>query len=186
MSPHMYALTDRLAQAGDTLCHAVHLDEISYELGDHQFTMPKGIDLDLVLTHSGEGILLTGMLHTQVHGVCDRCLEAASFSLDVEVDGYYLFQEPEEPRIPEDDDGSFDYFLVTSDKCIDLSEAVQTALVMETPFVVLCQPDCKGLCAQCGANLNEGLCEHHRVQENEPHMGKNNPFSVLKNLNLED
>jgi uncharacterized protein len=42
---------------------------------------------------------------------------------------------------------------------LDLAEAVREELVLtQSPFAV-CAPDCRGLCPQCGANLNEESCE---------------------------
>ena len=73
------------------------------------------------------------------------------------MDGYYLFHEPE--RLAEDEDEA-DYELVSPDNTIDLSASLVSALVMDTPFVVLCRDDCRGLCPVCGANLNEGDCGH--------------------------
>ena len=86
MQPVLYALDDRLANAGDTVSYAGHLNEDSYELGEHEFSLPMGIDFDLVLTNAGEGILVTGMLRADAVGTCDRCLEDAHLSLNAEVD----------------------------------------------------------------------------------------------------
>ena len=59
---------------------------------------------------------------------------------------------------------------------------------METPFVVLCKPDCKGLCPVCGANLNEGDCEHVAQLEHKRSEDARaaNPFSVLSNLTFDE
>lgn len=41
---------------------------------------------------------------------------------------------------------------------IDLESVVHEAVVLAEPMRVLCSPDCKGLCPQCGKDLNEGSC----------------------------
>ena len=41
---------------------------------------------------------------------------------------------------------------------IDLDELVMSDLLLTLPMKHLCREDCKGLCAQCGKNLNEGDC----------------------------
>ncbi len=183
---------DRLANAGDALPVAGHIDQNAYSLGDHDFVLPQGIDYDLVLTNAGEGILATGLLRTHVLGTCDRCLEDAEFDIAAEVDEYYLFEEPAETGSSSDDDDfedlddddEADYSLVADDNTIDLSGALTTALVMETPFVVLCKPDCKGLCPRCGANLNEEDCGH--AQQIAEERLAANPFAVLKDLKLDE
>ncbi|OUO35545.1 DUF177 domain-containing protein [Olsenella sp. An290] len=183
MEPLIVSLDERLANPGDTWTLAGHLDEPSYELGDHEFRLPSGIDYDLVLTNAGEGILATGLVRAHVVGTCDRCLEDAAFDVDAEVDGYYLFEEPE--QMGEDEDEA-DFELVAPDNTIDLSGALACALVMETPFVVLCREDCAGLCPVCGANLNEGDCGHASklAAERERERLAASPFSALAGLDL--
>lgn len=181
MQPVILALDARLGEAGDTLPLKGHLDETSYTLGEREFSLPSGIDYDLMLTNAGEGILATGILATHVVGTCDRCLSPAEFDVSGEVDEYYLFEEPEDTG--DDDDDELDFSLVSADNTIDLSGALLSTLVMETPFVVLCRPDCKGLCPVCGANLNEEDCGH-AAQIEEDRL-KASPFAVLASLDLD-
>lgn len=181
MQPVILALDARLGEAGDTLPLKGHLDETSYTLGEREFSLPSGIDYDLMLTNAGEGILATGILTTHVVGTCDRCLSPAEFDVSGEVDEYYLFEEPEDTG--DDDDDELNFSLVSADNTIDLSGALLSTLVMETPFVVLCRPDCKGLCPVCGANLNEEDCGH-AAQIEEDRL-KASPFAVLASLDLD-
>ncbi|HJA28731.1 MAG TPA: DUF177 domain-containing protein [Candidatus Olsenella pullicola] len=183
MEPIVISVDDRLANPGDTWSVAAHLDEVGYTLGDHDFSLPQGIDYDVVLTNAGEGILVTGLLRAHVVGTCDRCLGDAEFDVASEVDEYYLFEEPEE--LGEDEDEA-DYELVSPDRTIDLSGALLTSLVMETPFVVLCREDCKGLCPVCGANLNEEDCGHaEQIEaEREEERLSSSPFAALAGLDL--
>lgn len=183
MQPLPFVIDERLSGAGDAYPLAGHLDVSGYELGDHEFSLPEGADYDLVLTNAGEGILATGLVRAHVVGTCDRCLEPAEFDVAGEVDGYYLFEEPE--RLAEDEDEA-DFELVSADNTIDLSGALLSALVMETPFVVLCREDCAGLCPVCGANLNEGDCGHAAQLEaqREAERLESSPFSALAGLDL--
>lgn len=181
MDPIILPIDERLAAAGDTWSLAGHLDEPGYAVGDHEFSLPSGIDYDVVLTNSGEGILATGILRAHAVGTCDRCLEDAEFDVDAEVDGYYLFEEPEQLS---DDEDEVDFELVSADRTIDLSGALVSALVMETPFVVLCREDCAGLCPVCGANLNEVDCGC--VVEPDPDFERPNPFAVLAGFTFAD
>ena len=183
MDPLVISLDERLGSAGDALPLAGHLDMGAYSLGDHDFELPNGVDYDLVLTNAGEGILATGIVRAHVVGTCDRCLERAEFDIAGEVDGYYLYEEPE--RLAEDEDEA-DFELVSPDRTIDLSGALASALVMETPFVVLCREDCAGLCPVCGANLNEGDCGHAADIEarRERERLESSPFSALAGLEL--
>jgi len=37
---------------------------------------------------------------------------------------------------------------------------VREFMLLEVPISPLCRPDCKGLCLECGNNLNENTCDH--------------------------
>jgi uncharacterized protein len=180
MQSLVVALDERLRDPGSVLPCAGHLDETGYSYAGHDFVLPEGIDYDLMLTNAGEGILASGMLRAKVVGECDRCLEEASFEVSGEVDEYFLFQEPDEQQTDDD----IDFSLVAADNTIDLGDALSSALVMETPFVVLCRPDCLGLCPVCGHNLNEGDCGHAELVEQQRRA--TSPFAVLAGLDLGD
>jgi uncharacterized protein len=50
-------------------------------------------------------------------------------------------------------------FLVVPDGVLNLSEVVGTDVQLLLPQVLLCREDCRGLCAVCGADLNEAECD---------------------------
>jgi uncharacterized protein len=39
-----------------------------------------------------------------------------------------------------------------------LEDAVREQVLLALPLKLICREDCKGLCPQCGKNLNEGAC----------------------------
>ena len=57
-----------------------------------------------------------------------------------------------------------DDYLVCADGVLDLEELVRADVLLELPTKVLCSEDCRGLCAQCGKNLNEGSCTCEKKQ----------------------
>ena len=180
MDPIIISVDDRLEGAGSVLPVAGHIDDDSYSVGDHDFRLPGGIDYDLVLTNAGEGILDSGIVRAHVIGTCDRCLEDAEFDIASEVDEYFLFEAPAEQDLSDDED-EVDFSLVGEDHTIDLAEPIMAAIVMETPFVVLCREDCKGICPICGQNRNIAPCTCQ-----EGGVRQNNPFSALSELLTED
>ena len=70
---------------------------------------------------------------------CARCLEAFEKISDRELD--------------------FDYPIDPSMKVIDLGEDIRQEMIMDLPVRILCREDCKGICADCGANLNIEKCK---------------------------
>ena len=184
-------LDDRLADAGSALVVQGHINESGYLLGGHTFRLPDGLDYDLVLTNAGKGILVTGIVSGRVLGTCDRCLEEAVLDLTGEVEEYYLFKAQEAIADGGDtlgDDDEMDFSWVGEDHTIDLTDAISSALLMETPYVVLCREDCKGLCPVCGENLNQVDCGHGAQIERrrEEERMASGPFSALRKLRFED
>lgn len=54
---------------------------------------------------------------------------------------------------------SFDLIYETADKLeIDPTEDIREAIMIDHPIAYVCKMDCKGLCPQCGVNLNEEKC----------------------------
>ncbi len=60
---------------------------------------------------------------------------------------------------------------------IELGDVVTEQVQLLVPFQPLCEEGCKGICANCGADLNKGRCACSKLQ-------KNSPFSALKNLRV--
>lgn len=173
-------LSDRLENPGESYQLSGHIDVDGYAVGEKELTLSEGASYDVVFTNAGDGILVTGIVRASVTGECDRCLEPAAFEVAGEIEEYYLFEEPEDPESYEDG-----FELIGPDRVIDLGDAISDAVVMDTPFVVLCQPDCKGLCPTCGANLNEGDCGCAEAAEQAWVDSDENPFAALKGLKLD-
>ncbi len=96
-------------------------------------------------------LVMTGSIHTTVHGVCDRCAseydEEVEFPLDVVLVTELASEENE-------DEGVFPL----EGQSADLEDIVRTVFVLNFDPKLLCKPDCKGLCCRCGADLNNGPC----------------------------
>lgn len=55
---------------------------------------------------------------------------------------------------------------------IDISEDVRQEMILNLPTRILCRDDCKGLCIDCGVNLNEKECKHkHAVVGADQRVG---------------
>lgn len=188
MDSVIVTLDDRLADVGDTISYAGHIELTSFELSDRTLGLEQGMDFDLVLTNAGEGILVTGILRAKVLASCDRCLDDTTLEVAGEVDEYYLFHEPDEGVMEEDEEEGPDYALVGPNATIDLTDALSSAFVMEIPYVILCKEDCAGLCPVCGENLNHVDCGHaaELAAQAEQDRLDASPFAALKNLKLED
>ena len=108
---------------------------------------------------------LVGRVRTELELQCSRCLEPYRLPIDSPFDQRYLpasaaSTEPE--REVEEDDLETSYY---SEDRIDLNELMREQFYLALPMKPLCMENCRGLCAQCGTNLNTGSCECAPVWE---------------------
>lgn len=113
---------------------------------------------DVVLLRTKDGILATAKLTGEQESQCSRCLDSTTVPLQLFVEEeYQLSVDPVSGVMlppPEDPDA----FRVSATHILDMEEAVRQYWTSAIPMQPLCRPDCKGLCAECGQNLNESSC----------------------------
>jgi uncharacterized protein len=131
----------------------VHVDPFEYG-GSHYAVVPELVPVRLDVSRTtANGWALRLRFSATLDGPCMRCLENAEPTF--EVDSYEVHQPGggEELTSP--------YF---GDE-LDLERWARDALALALPAQLTCRPDCAGLCAECGANLNEDPDHAH---EREP------------------
>ena len=180
-SPHievpaqLFAPAESLSFAG-----TYNLPELVQGVDTYTFEHP--LTWEVTVSNTGGALLVTGIVTADAVTSCVRCLEPAEYRLEGEVEGYYLIPDSDVELTEEEKE---EYELLGEDHIIDLSPLFVAALSLELPHTPLCDDDCKGLCAGCGANLNveECTCEKTEKEEDEFHP---NPFSVLRNIKFEE
>ncbi len=122
--------------------------------------VPEGSDLalELSLESVSEGIWISGTIAAHAVGECSRCLDEVAEELVAPVQG--LFAHPGAESAGEGDDIDVRDF---DGETLDIEELLRDAVVTSLPFVPLCDPDCPGLCDQCGARLADDPDHHHDV-----------------------
>lgn len=80
---------------------------------------------------------------------CDRCGEAIHEERSLVIDAV-LAQE-----VNEDEN---EHLILVQEYQLDLEQLVWEFVLLDLPTKHLCREDCKGLCVQCGKNLNTGAC----------------------------
>ncbi len=112
-------------------------------------------------------LVMTGEIHTTIHGTCDRCAgdfdREVNFPIDVVLVTELSNEENEDEWV----------FPLEADTA-DLDDIVRTVFVLNLDSKLLCKEDCRGLCHRCGKNLNDGPCSCQK--ELDPR------FAALKQL----
>ncbi|HYH99465.1 DUF177 domain-containing protein [Hyalangium sp.] len=118
------------------------------------------------------GVLVDGKFTAQVTAPCKRCLLdvtldlPVSFTINLVPESLVRGEDSEdkgaEDRGQGETGGSFEMEdadeEVFDGKTIDLDPIVREQVLLALPMNAVCREDCKGLCAQCGQNLNEKQC----------------------------
>lgn len=92
-------------------------------------------------------------ISTRMHLTCDRCLE--EFDEDfLEMFDILFHIGQDELNIDEENVVA----LLPDQKEIDLTSYIQETLILSIPMKILCRADCKGICPNCGADLNKEEC----------------------------
>ena len=136
------------------------------------------VTADATLDAVGGGIEVTAEVSAPWRGECRRCLKPVEGRLTVHVRELYRQHEPAgghgqahhdrakqgarqgHPHpVEEEDEETYPLH----GEMLDLQPLVRDALLLELPLAPLCREDCKGLCPNCGADLNDGPCSCDRT-----------------------
>jgi len=142
----------------------------SFEDGDFKVEV-KSYQADFVPTDAG--LYVDIRFDYQFKAPCDKCLELTEgFSSDRS--GIQLMKQPEvmkdEAELGDDDMG----IVYIDDDEINLEEIVRQEVVYNLPIRMVCGEDCKGLCPQCGENLNLQKCKCEKAVDHR--------WAALKNI----
>jgi len=164
---------------------------------DDPFRILGPVELVMTVRKDGELYQLAGQIRGAVELPCSRCLEPFVLPLDLPFDLRYLPQHlnltATGPGADDEDDESRDADpevggevggedLTTgfySDDQIDLAQLIREQIFLALPMKPLHRDDCKGLCVNCGANLNETTCDC-RTAWDDPRL------APLRNLKATD
>jgi uncharacterized protein len=121
---------------------------------------------DLDLYADGTHAFAAGTFKGHLTVACSRCVNPVKLQIDETL--RVTFLPPGE--MPQEDDaepasedgaavseGDLDVFPFDGEK-VDLEPLFREQFVLAVPFAPLCAESCKGLCSQCGIDLNTGTC----------------------------
>ncbi len=123
----------------------------------HDFDFPTPATVRLEYYRAGQELFFQGHIAGTVVGHCGRCLEDYSFTLGTDFN-IVLVPKSEEPA-PEIElsDAVLDLSVYDGNQ-VDLSPLLREQIILALPTRPLCNEDCKGLCPNCGVNLNVESC----------------------------
>ena len=138
---------------------------------DEDYIIAGPVHLVLDVRKDRDAYRVTGRVETRLRLECGRCLEP----FDIPVDSAFELRYVPEPasaasaaggqghpgrdaeveREVAEDDLTTAYY---RNETLDLGGLMHEQFVLALPMKPLCSESCKGLCSECGTNLNKGTC----------------------------
>ena len=120
----------------------------------------------VMIGRTPQGLIVQGKFSADTKLECVRCLREFNFSLNWDITDLYAFNRK---SVSESE------LLVPDDAHIDLAPLIREYALLEIPIKPLHDPECKGLCIECGQDLNIRDCGHRQDLDDSP-------FAKLKDL----
>ncbi|RSX53490.1 DNA-binding protein [Bifidobacterium goeldii] len=144
-------------------------------IGDNIIGVREGADVSVTGSFDSivDGLILTAHINAPVQAECTRCLKPIERDWGVDVTAFFPYDSPEDSRnskeevdiIAGEDESEDTYPLSRDGAFADLEALLRDTLVEALPLQPLCREDCRGLCPQCGIDLNEHLDHHHETTD---------------------
>ena len=148
-------LTDVFTSEGKVTQIQVDLEMETYTYQHVAYTITDKTPINLTFSNAGNGKThMEGSVKLTMMLSCDRCLKdveqefALSFTEDL------LSPEAVDETAEEWEEGR-DFMEGYS---INIEDLISNEILINWPTKVLCSEACKGICKQCGKDLNEGDC----------------------------
>lgn len=103
----------------------------------------------VTLTRTPQGLYAHGRLQAEVVDQCVLCLTDVPQPLISKIDELFIYPPEDAPE---------DTYTVGEDAHLNLAPLVREDMFISKPIRILCRPNCKGLCPDCGQNWNDGPC----------------------------
>jgi len=139
-----------------SFAHTYQPDEL--DLMDDRLRLEQPASVTGRIRTSGSEVRVSGKIDARVEVECDRCLKAlevpvsAKFALE-----YITGQQYESTHVAELSTEEM-AVSVFDGEAIDVDEIVREQILLAVPDRALCNDYCKGICSNCGTDLNSGNC----------------------------
>ncbi len=155
----------KLDNEGQMFTGKVQVDALELEITDPSVDLSFGdeVEYSLHVSSVSEGVLVAGSVSVDVNAECGRCLCKYTFKL--ELNDICHFSE----EVKEND--------------LDVSDDIREDILIALPSKLLCNEHCKGLCTNCGKNLNNDPCDCDN-NTGDDFDKEVNPWGALDDLNV--
>jgi uncharacterized protein len=130
------------------------------------------IRVQLDLTPAARLFRANGRLEVAAKLTCARCLREFTTTLSARFDLFYQAETLDAGAGMAEGDVELSQealrLIPYRGEEIDFTEMIQEQVTLAVPFKPLCADNCRGLCPQCGTDLNQGSCGCSKDAEGSP------------------
>jgi DUF177 domain-containing protein len=137
----------------------VAVDGVRMELGE-DLRQVAPLELRARIGRTNRGVIVTGRARTSLADTCARCLVALEIPVDVPIEDEVLPSVDLQSGSPVDTAEEPEAYRLSDHHELDLEPLVREAVQLAAPIAPVCRPDCRGLCPECGVDLNAGPHDH--------------------------
>ena len=153
----MYINLSDLKDIGGRKKVSLELEHHDLEFVNRKIEIEKPIQLELEIFNTRDSFAVEGTLKAELILSCSRCLKKYSSPVELDISEDVLKSEMED------------------EEELYLDEIIVDNIILSLPMKPLCSDDCKGICPECGQNLNEGECDCE-VEALDPRLAKLKDF----------
>ncbi|MEC9489820.1 MAG: DUF177 domain-containing protein [Halanaerobiales bacterium] len=153
----MFINLSNLKEIGSRKQVSLELEFHDLEFVNREIEIKDPIKLELGIFNTKDSFVVEGKLEANLILSCSRCLQKYSSSVELDISEDVLKSEMED------------------EEELYLDEIIMDNIILSLPMKPLCSDDCKGICPECGQDLNEGECECE-VEALDPRLAKLKEF----------
>jgi len=132
------------------------------EQDDPGFALDQKLEVNASIYKAGDKFILEGEFQGGIKINCDRCLEPFHHDVKVRFRSVMALislhnDQPDKRTDKELIEEDLDIDIIKAD-VIDLKDIIKEQIFLNLPMKLICSADCRGLCPQCGVNLNLETC----------------------------
>jgi uncharacterized protein len=115
---------------------------------------PNGITITGRVVDNGGYVTLKATITGSYNAECVRCLAVVSGTYES------IFERAlaEDGSLENNEGDDSEDYAIIKDGMLDLDPLIYESIMLEFPSKILCGENCRGMCPECGKNLNEGDC----------------------------
>lgn len=153
----MYINLSDLKEIGGRKNVSLELEFHNLEFVDREIEIKDKVQLELEIYNTEDSFLVQGTLEAELILSCSRCLQKYSSPIKLDISEDVIKSEMED------------------EEELYLDDIIVDNIILSLPMKPLCSEDCKGICPQCGQDLNQGECDCE-IETVDPRLAKLKEF----------